>query len=198
VVIHFVMSVWFRCKKSLSERPSVPKTSTRSMEYLALIAEIESLKEELALLKVPKQPRKPVKVPCPGVTGKGHACKKYCVAGETTCKVHGREEVVKPKKVPKAPKKMCVGMNMRGNACKGKCLPNETFCEKHDPTAPVKEKKVKKKKVAPEHNHGVGVEPLVPCELCETHGDMFDAGVTEVKWVDEGTFWASRNEPRMI
>ena len=176
------------------------------MEYLSLVAEIESLKAdlagaeaEIARLKCPKK-AKVERVPCPGVTGKGQGCKKFCVGDEATCKVHGREKVQKVPKVskPKAVKVHCTGLNMRGNPCKGKCLPDQTWCEKHDPSLPPKEKKVKKKKVAPEHNHGVGVEPLVPCELCETHGDMFDAGVTEVKWVDEGTFWARRNEAVMI
>jgi len=173
------------------------------MEYLSLIAEIESLKAENEALKARLKCHKKTKVervPCPGVTGKGQGCKKFCVDGETTCKVHGREKVPKVPKVskPKAAKVHCTGLNMRGNACKGKCVADQTYCEKHDPALPLKEKKVKKKKVAPEHNHGVGVEPLVPCELCETHGDMFDAGVTEVKWVDEGTFWARRNEAVMI
>ena len=99
------------------------------MEYLALIAEIETLKEEelaaaqaeIVALRAPKQP-KPTKVPCPGMTGKGMQCKKYCMPNETTCKVHGREIVHKAPKVPTKPKptkKVCTGLNMRGNTCKG-------------------------------------------------------------------------------
>jgi len=155
------------------------------MEYLALIAEIETLKAELASLQPTK---KPPRIQCPHSTSKGQPCKKYCAPGLETCKVHGkpRKEKAPPKEKPK--KVSCVGVNMRGNACKGKCLPDQTWCERHDPSLPVKEKKGKKKKVAPEHNHGVGVEPLVPCELCETHGNIFDLGVTDAKWVDEGTF----------
>ena len=49
------------------------------MEYLALIAEIESLKAQLAALQPPK---KSARVPCPGMTGKGVQCKKYCVDGK--------------------------------------------------------------------------------------------------------------------
>lgn len=161
------------------------------MEYLALIAEIESLKAENESLRAqlePKVPKKPIKQPCPGVTSKGIPCKKYCAPNLTTCKVHGAPP--KPPKTPKEkPKKVnCTGTNMRGNACKGKCVPDQTYCERHDPKAPPKQTQKKKKKVAPEHNHRIGVEPLVPCSLCETHGDMFDGGVTEAKWVDEGTF----------
>ena len=155
------------------------------MEYLALIAEIETLKEQLEALQ-PKA--KPERTPCPHTTSKGSPCKKYCAPNLTTCKVHGKPP--KPAKTPKEkPKKVhCTGLNMRGNPCKGKCLPDQTYCERHDPKNPPKEKKGKKKKQAPLHTHGIGVEPLVPCELCETHGDIFDGGVTDVKWVDEGTF----------
>lgn len=102
--------------------------------------------------------------------------------------MHGKPRKEKPPPKPKPIKVHCTGLNMRGNPCKGKVLPGCTYCERHDPSLPVKEKKGKKKKVVPEHNHGVGVEPLVPCQLCETHGDIFDLGVTDAKWVDEGTF----------
>jgi hypothetical protein len=156
----------------------------------SLIAENETLKEQVAALQAQLQPKaKPPRVPCPHVTSKGQPCKKYCAPGLETCKVHGKPP--KPPKTPKEkPKKVhCTGLNMRGNPCKGKVLPDCTYCERHDPSLPPKQTQKKaKKKGVPEHNHGVGVEPLVPCELCETHGDIFDGGVTEVKWVDEGTF----------
>ena len=155
------------------------------MDILALVAEIESLRAQLAALQPPK---KPVRIPCPHVTSKNSQCKKYCVPGARTCKVHG-----KPPKPPKTPKEKpvkqhCTGLNMRGNPCKGKVVPGCTWCERHDPALPPKvlTKKVKKK-VVPEHNHGIG-EVSLTCGLCETHGDIFDEGVTEVKWVDEGTF----------
>ena len=166
------------------------------MEYLSLVAEIESLKAELdatrTQLAALQPPPKPTKQPCPHSTSKGSPCKKYCVPGAQTCKVHGKPP--KPAKTPKPKvvKQHCTGTNMRGNPCKGKCVPDQTWCERHDPSMPVKEKKGKKKKVVPEHNHGIGVEPLVPCELCETHGNIFDGGVTEVKWVDEATFHSRR------
>jgi len=167
-------------------RPNPLKKLKSKMEYLALIAEIESLKAQLAQYQPPK---KPERTPCPRVTSKGIPCKKYCVPGEQTCKVHGNPP--KPAKTPKPKvvKQHCTGLNMRGNPCKGKVLTDCTYCEKHDPALPPKEKKKgKQKKVAPEHTHRIGVEPLVPCELCETHGDIFDVGVTEAKWVDEATF----------
>jgi hypothetical protein len=172
------------------------------MDILALTAHNIQLQEQLAALRAQlaslQPPKKPPRTPCPHVTSKGQPCKKYCIPNQQTCKVHGKPRKEKPPPKEKPKKVHCTGLNMRGNACKGKCLPDQTWCERHDPSLPVKEKKGKKKKVAPEHNHGVGVEPLVPCELCETHGDIFDGGVTDAKWVDEGTFWAVRNEAVMI
>ena len=160
------------------------------MEYLCLIAEIESLKEQLKAL----QPKvKPVRTPCPHTTSKGSPCKKYCAPGLTTCKVHG-----KPPRPPKTPKvkpvkQHCMGTNLRGNPCKRKVLPDCTYCERHDPALPPKQApKKQKNKVAPQHNHGIGEVPVVPCGLCGTHGDLFDPGVTEATWVDEAEFWARR------
>ena len=163
------------------------------MEILSLVAHNTQLQEQVEVLRAqlaalqPKQ--KPPRTPCPHVTSKGAPCKKYCAPNLQTCKVHSKPP--KPPKTPKEkPKKVhCTGVNMRGNPCKRKVLPDCTYCERHDPSLPPKvaTKKVKKKAV-PEHNHGVGEKPVVPCGLCETHGDIFDPGVTEVKWVDEATF----------
>ena len=160
------------------------------MEYLALLAEIETLKEQLTAL----QPKvKPTRTPCPHSTSKGTPCKKYCVDGQQTCKVHGKPRKEKPPPKEKPVKQKCTGLNMRGNPCKRKCVSGETYCERHDPSLPPKvlTKKGKGKKVVPEHDHGVGEESQT-CQLCETHGDIFDEGVTEAKWVDEAEFWARR------
>ena len=167
------------------------------MEYLALIAEIETLKGELAAANAelatlrPKAKAKPIKVPCPHITSKGVPCKKYCAPNLQTCKVHGKPRKEKPPPKPKPKKVVCTGLNMRGNPCKGKCLPDQSYCERHDPKNPPKEvKKKSKKKVVPEHTHKIGEVPAVPCGLCETHGDLFDVGVTDAVWVDEATFHA--------
>tara|TARA_Y100000389_G_scaffold198039_1_gene233823 strand:+ start:479 stop:961 length:483 start_codon:yes stop_codon:yes gene_type:complete len=150
------------------------------MEILALVAhntqlqeQVEALQAQLAALQ-PKA--KPIKTPCPHVTSKGQPCKKYCAPGLSTCKVHGKPRKEKPPPKEKPKKVHCTGVNMRGNPCKRKVLPDCTYCERHDPSLPPKvpTKKVKKK--------------VVPCGLCETHGDVFDPGVTEAKWVDEATF----------
>lgn len=160
------------------------------MEYLCLIAEIETLKEQLKALQPPK---KPPRIPCPHTTSKGSPCKKYCAPNLNTCKVHGKPP--KPPKTPKEkPKKVsCTGINLRGNPCKRKVLTDCTYCERHDPSLPVKVSvKKQKNKQPPQHNHGIGEVPVVPCGLCGTHGDLFDPGVTEATWVDEAEFWARR------
>lgn len=175
------------------------------MEILALVAENESLKQQLIELQArldniqPKPKSKPQRTPCPHVTSKGVQCKKNCAPDLQTCKVHSKPPKAKPTPKPKPVKVNCTGMNMRGNPCKRKCLEGMTYCDKHDPNLPVKQiKKKDKKKQPPQHNHGIGEKPVVPCQLCETHGDMFDPAVTNPQWVDEATFWARRTEARMI
>jgi hypothetical protein len=163
------------------------------MEILALVAENESLRAQLAVLQAEldqlRPKAKPAKTPCPHITSKGVPCKKYCAPGLQTCKVHSKPPKVKPPPKPKPVKVSCTGVNLRGNPCKRKCVPGQTHCERHDPSLPVKTPMKKhKKKEPPKHNHGVGEKPVVPCGLCETHGDVFDPGVTDVKWVDEATF----------
>lgn len=151
------------------------------MEYLALIAEIESLKEEIDVLRTSTKTKKPERIPCPETTGKGVKCKRFCVDGGSTCKIHSSpKKEVKPKKT-KLPKVCCTGLNMRGNPCKNKCVENQTWCEKHDPSIPPKVKKSKA-------NKKLVVEPLVACEECPT----------KEGWVSELEFWRARTEPRMI
>ena len=108
------------------------------MEYLCLLAEIESLKEENALLRQKSSP-------CPFITAKGTPCTRMCDGDKTACKVHNR-----PQKVPKC---VCTGVNMRGNPCKRKCIEGQTHCEKHDPNVQKKEKTLT-----------MHVEPLVPMD----------------------------------
>jgi hypothetical protein len=151
------------------------------MEYLALIAEIESLKEEVAVLRASAKPKKLERIPCSETTGKGEKCKRFCIDGGSTCKIHSRpKKEVKPKK-QKLPKVCCIGLNIRGNPCKNKCIENQTWCEKHDPSIPhkVKKMKVDKKLV---------VEPLL----------AYENSSTMEGWVSELEFWRVRNEPRMI
>ena len=95
------------------------------MEYLCLLAEIETLKEENAHL------RRKDSV-CPFITTKGTQCTRKCDGDKNACKIHDRSQ--------KVPKCVCTGMNMRGNPCKRKCVDGKTHCEKHDPSVQGKQK----------------------------------------------------------
>ena len=104
------------------------------------------------------------------------------------------EHLEKPKpitkklsKVPKEPKIECSAMTAKGHKCTKPCVPGETCCTLHIkmhekqkcipvPTEPKKKRPIlkKKKKEVPLHNHKPGELPTETCELCETHGDIFD------------------------
>ena len=90
-------------------------------------------------------------------------------------------------KVPKEPKIECSAMTAKGHKCTKPCVPGETYCTLHIKMQ--KSKNVylylqnqrkkrpilkKKKKEVPLHNHKPGELPTETCELCETHGDIFD------------------------
>ena len=92
--------------------------------------------------------------------------------------VQGKKKV----KVPKEPKIECSAMTAKGHKCTKPCVPGETCCTLHmkmknkPPVEPKKKRPIlkKKKKEVPLHNHKPGELPTETCELCETHGDIFD------------------------
>jgi len=102
---------------------------------------------------------------------------------EKTVPEHGKKKT----KVPKEPKIECSAMTAKGHKCTKPCVPGETCCTLHIkmhekqkcipvPTEPKKKRPIlkKKKKEVPLHNHKPGELPTETCELCETHGDIFD------------------------
>jgi hypothetical protein len=125
----------------------------------ALLQELEALRAELALLK------KPAKVPCPKVTGKGVPCTRYCVSGEGACKMHNKV-LAKPEKVP------CPKVTGKGVPCTRYCVNGEGACKMHIRVL----EKPAKKKVDPR------CDPYVP----------YVANASQ--WVDEVTFWRRRCE----
>lgn len=166
----------------------------------ALLKVIEEMKNHLKTSYNKKEKKKKEKAEvqkCPFTTAKGTECKKNCLPGEKSCKVHlnPTKHSMKVKKV-RPVKVCCTGINIRGNPCKNKVIPGETFCIKHDPSLPKPEKKSarKKNKNTPFHNHKIGEEPMIPCQLCETHGDIFNPKVTESIWVSETEFYQKTME----
>ena len=107
-----------------------------------------------------------------------------------------REEM-KPKKrcstkPPPEPKVQCSAIAATsGLRCKRCALDGKTVCAMHDkpstsntqpaPKRKPKVKKTKQKKPIPTHNHPIGEPPRegTVCELCESHGDIFDPGTAD-------------------
>ena len=85
----------------------------------------------------------------------------------------------------------CEGLTGKGTQCRNRASPDSCYCRMHGersprPPKPVRVKKVAKpKKIQPEHNHGVGEEPRESCELCATHGDVWNPGLTECKFIGQ-------------
>jgi hypothetical protein len=73
----------------------------------------------------------------------------------------------------------CQGVTGKGTPCRNGALPGTQHCRMHsrepkEPKAHREKKEPKQKKIQPEHTHGIDEEPVQPCALCETHGDVMD------------------------
>lgn len=119
-----------------------------------------------------------------------------------------QEEIKTKRRVsstPKVNKEKCVCKTLKGTPCKNSCLDGKTVCAKHDKpafiqqtqeqpstsTAPPQQKKTRTKKpvvkkVTPTHNHPVDQPPPegTVCQLCETHGDIFDPDMPDADFED--------------
>tara|TARA_B110000305_G_C19397742_1_gene618378 strand:- start:236 stop:1060 length:825 start_codon:yes stop_codon:yes gene_type:complete len=117
--------------------------------------------------KVKKSVIVETRIYCKCLTKKGIQCKKYCIEGHDTCKQHANMANTKPNIVTTGD------------------ISTDTNVEK--PTKPVtvrKRKSAKKEKVKPPmHNHDPGEKPTTPCDLCLSHGDIFDQEMLEDEFV---------------
>ena len=117
--------------------------------------------------KVKKSVIAETRIYCKCLTKKGIQCKKYCIEGHDTCKQHANMANTKPNIVTTGD------------------ISTDTNVEK--PTKPVtvrKRKSAKKEKVKPPmHNHDPGEKPTTPCDLCLSHGDIFDQEMLEDEFV---------------
>ena len=73
----------------------------------------------------------------------------------------------------------CQGVTGKGTPCRNGALPGTQHCRMHsrepkEAKVPRQKKEPKPKKIQPEHTHPIGEEPVEPCALCETHGDVMD------------------------
>jgi hypothetical protein len=79
----------------------------------------------------------------------------------------------------------CQGVTGKGTPCRNGALPGTCHCRMHsrepkEVREPKQKKEPKPKKIQPEHTHGIGEVPSVPCPLCETHGDVMDPTLPDV------------------
>ena len=93
-------------------------------------------------------------------------------------------------KIPKVARVPCTGMTGKGTPCRNSAQPGHEYCRMHGdrPVKEVKPKRVKKeakpKKIQPEHTHGID-EVGLGCPLCDTHGNVWDPGLTECCFVGD-------------
>lgn len=170
---------------------------------LELLREVKALREDnkllhdkLDALTVSKQddPKRNVgiKNQCTALTAKGSRCKKGCLDGTNTCKMHANKTGTLP------PENVCVNDYAEDNNNDNE-TPNQSS-QSNGGTRPRPKlkpklksksggkKSVSKKPDPPKHNHLPGEIPTEPCELCDTHGDVTDPDLinTEYEEVNVG------------
>jgi len=164
---------------------------------LELLREVKALREDnkllhdkLDALTVSKQddPKRNVgiKNQCTALTAKGSRCKKGCLDGTNTCKMHANKTVTLP------PENVCVNDYAEDNNNDNE-TPNQSSQSNGGTRPKLKSKSGGKKSVSkkpdpPKHNHLPGEIPTEPCELCDTHGDVTDPDLinTEYEEVNVG------------
>ena len=170
---------------------------------LELLREVKALREDnkllhdkLDALTVSKQddPKRNVgiKNQCTALTAKGSRCKKGCLDGTNTCKMHTNKTGTLP------PENVRVNDDTEDNNNDNE-TPNQSSQSnggtrprpKLKPKLKTKsggKKSVSKKPDPPKHNHLPGEIPTEPCELCDTHGDVTDPDLinTEYEEVNVG------------
>lgn len=170
---------------------------------LELLCEVKALREDnkllhdkLDALTVSKQDDSKrnvgIKNQCTALTAKGSRCKKGCLDGTNTCKMHANKTGTLP------PENVRVNDDTEDNNNDNE-TPNQSS-QTNDGTRPRPKlkpklksksdgkKSVSKKPDPPKHNHLPGEIPTEPCELCDTHGDVTDPDLinTEYEEVNVG------------
>ena len=171
--------------------PALEKYTTKLLARIAVDYNLPSeelvakyLTRPVELIKVPKPPRAPKDPNAP----------------------------VKPR-VPKAPKipledrPICPSLTGKKTPCKNRCLPGSDKCHLHSavlptgeakPPKPPRVPKAKKVKEQPTHNHAPLVAPEAPCQLCDTHGDATNPGLTNVEFESSQGGMTLQERLRMI
>ena len=108
---------------------------------------------------------------------------------EILAELRSLREIIATLQPPDSP---CKGVTGKGTQCRNRASPDSCYCRMHGervpkvPKVPKVAKVAKKpKKIQPEHTHGVGEEPIEPCPLCATHGDVWNPGLTECRFIGQ-------------
>jgi hypothetical protein len=115
--------------------------------------------------------------------------------------------VPKPPKVPLEERPICPSLTGKKTPCKNRCLPGSDKCHLHSavlpngevkPPKPPRVPKVKVVKQQPTHSHAPLVAPEAPCQLCDTHGDATNPGLTNVEFESSQGGMTLQERLRMI
>ena len=101
------------------------------------------------------------------------------------------EKKPKTARTPKEDKKPCIGQTSKGGPCKFAAMPGSEMCGIHQrkseglkpekkPKEAKEPKQPKKKSQDPKHTHELTEESVEDCELCQSHGNIMDTGLTEM------------------
>ena len=110
----------------------------------------------------------------------------------------------KPPKVPVEDRPMCPSLTGKKTPCKNRCLPGSDKCHLHCVNLPTGEPKPpripkpKKVKEQPTHNHAPLVAPDAPCQLCDSHGDATNPGLTNVQFESNQNGMSLQDRLKMI
>jgi len=103
------------------------------------------------------------------------------------------EKRAKVARVPKEDKKPCVGQTSKGGPCKFAAMSGSDMCGIHQrkteglkpekkPKEAKEPKQPKKKSQDAKHNHELTEEAVEDCELCQSHGNVMNTGLTDAKF----------------
>ena len=104
-----------------------------------------------------------------------------------------KEKKAKVARVPKEDKKPCIGQTSKGGPCKFAAMPGSDMCGIHQrkseglkpekkPKEAKEPKKPKKKSQDAKHTHELTEEAVEDCELCQSHGNVMNAGLPDAKF----------------
>ena len=110
-----------------------------------------------------------------------------------THEIHTEKKKVKTVRVSKDEKKPCIGQTSKGGPCKFAAMPGSDMCGIHQrkseglkpekkPKEAKEPKQSKKKSQDAKHTHELTEDSVEDCELCQSHGNVMNIGLTDAKF----------------